>query len=247
MEKLGEVLAHRRWVRRQRPFPHVVAQNVFVPEFYAELEAHFRSIERRHYKGSNNGYAAVTSEIRHHPGPLQIFLSREWHDLIAGLGGVVRTTGDVTVALHHHEPGGEPGWPHHDLAPGWYGDPPPGPHEVQAEDDRVDYFTGACPDGVTARETIRAVSVLYYLGNPEWSPGDGGETGLYPSHASGLRQDGTMVPPINNSIVVFECTPYSWHAYAGYARHERNCVVMWVHRPKQDVIDIWGESGIVYW
>ena len=32
---------------------------------------------------------------------------------------------------------------------------------------------------MSARETIRAVSVLFYLANPEWEPGDGGETALF--------------------------------------------------------------------
>ena len=39
--RLGELLANRRWVRRTRPFPHVYARVVFVPDFYARLDGEF--------------------------------------------------------------------------------------------------------------------------------------------------------------------------------------------------------------
>ena len=97
------------------------------------------------------------------------------------------------------------------------------------------------------RETVRAVSALFYLANPPWAEGDGGETGLYDSVAAGARTEGVLVPPVNNSLVLFECTPYSWHAYARASRHQRNSLVMWLHRPRQDVVERWGESSVVHW
>jgi 2-oxoglutarate-Fe(II)-dependent oxygenase superfamily protein len=247
--QLETVLANRRWVRRSRPFPHVVAGNVFVDAFYAELDAEFRRVRNDHpeaFARNMAGYDASGSELRHHAdGPLGIFASRPWHDLLARLMGV-SATGDVSGSLHHHEPGGAGGWPHNDLNPGWFADPAPGPDAVRlAATSGVNYHTGARPDGVAAHETIRAVSVLFYLANPEWQPGDGGETGLYATQ--GAAGPAAAVPPVNNSLVLFECTPYSWHGFISNRRTERNCVVMWLHRERDEVVDRWGAPSIVGW
>jgi hypothetical protein len=244
------LLAHRRWVRRSLPFPHVVATNVFTDDTYAELTADFGRIMGAGAiaHATTPGYEAKSARLAEHvDGPLGVFLSRAWHDLVAGVVGVRTATGDVSGALHHHAPGGAAGWPHNDLNPGWFAGPPPAPDEIRVENvDGVDYHRGSADDA-SARETMRAVSVLFYLANPEWSAGDGGETGLFASAEAGSRGDGAFVPPVNNSLVLFECTPYSWHAYAGASRHIRNCLVMWLHRPKPEVVERWGEAAIAYW
>jgi 2OG-Fe(II) oxygenase superfamily len=246
---LAELIANRRWVRRARPFPHVVASNVFVADFATQLGAEFARIEREHpeaFRRNMTGYDASGADLgRYQDGPLAVFVSREWHDLIAGVAGV-RATGDVSASVHHHDPNSAGGWPHNDLNPGWYADPAPAPGHVRlAGTDGVDYHRGTRPAGVSARETIRAVSVLFYLGNPAWEPGDGGETGLWDSpHSAGPS---AAVPPVNNSLVLFECTPCSWHGYLANNAKPRNSVVMWLHRPKADVVARWGEPSIVRW
>ena len=244
---LAEVLQNRRWVRRTHPFPHVVAADVFVPAFYAELAAEFRRIAQEHpeaFRRSMPGYDAAGSEVGR-DGPLGVFVSRPWHDLVAGVGRV-QPTGDVSASLHHHEPGAASGWPHNDLNPGWFPEPAPDPGEVRLSiDGDVGYHRGERPPGVPARETIRAVSLLFYLANPPWSAGDGGETGLYRSPSD--PAPAASIPPVDNSLVLFECTPYSWHAFVSNRAKPRNSVVMWLHRPKADVIDRWGEAAIVPW
>lgn len=247
---MDELIAHRYWVRRLKPFPHVAVQNVFNQAFYDTLEDHYRRIVAVETKFNTRtpGYDASMALIRDNlDGPLAVFTSREWHDMIAGVAGVA-CTGDVSASLHQHQPGGNAGWPHNDLNPGWFAGPAPNDSETRYEGiDGVDYRTGKRPDGVEARETVRAVAVLFYLANPPWEPEGGGETGLFASVAAGQPRDGLRVPPLNNSMVVFECTPFSWHGYAGGSRNERNCVAMWLHRPKQDVIETFGEASIVYW
>lgn len=247
---MDELIAHRYWVRRLKPFPHVTVQNVFNQAFYDTLEDHYRRIaaDGTKFNTKTPGYDASMALIRDNlDGPLAVFTSREWHDIIAGVAGV-SCTGDVSASLHRHRPGGNAGWPHNDLNPGWFAGPAPNDTETRREGtDGVDYRTGKRPDGVDARETVRAVAVLFYLANPPWEPEDGGETGLFASLAAGQRGDGLRVPPLNNSMVMFECTPFSWHGYAGSSRNERNCVAMWLHRPKQDVIETFGEASIVYW
>lgn len=246
---LREHLANRRWVRRLTPFPHVVAQNVFTEAFAAALDDHFRWIEKAHpetFRRDMAGYDASGAQLDNfRDGPLGVFVSREWHDLVAGVAGV-RATGDVSASVHHHDPGGASGWPHNDLNPGWFGGPPPGPDEIRLPGDtEVDYNHGTRPDGVSARETVRAVSILYYLANDPWQPGDGGETGLY-RHC---RADalGAAVAPVNNSLVLFECTPYSWHGFLSNRVRARNSVVMWLHRDRAEAVERWGGDAIVHW
>lgn len=247
---LKDVLAQRRWVHREWPFPHTIAQNVFTDEFYKELEEDFRRVMglQAGRQSSPNYDANITLLSEHADGPLKVFLSREWHDMIAAVSGVTTATGDVSAALHHHEPGGRPGWPHNDLNPGWFGGPPPAGDEVRYENaEGVGYHHEPTDPAVTARANVRAVSLLFYLANPPWTPADGGHTGLYPSTAAAEQRQGMYVPPVNNTLMLFECTPFTWHGYAGHSRNERNSVVMWLHRPKQEVLDTWGDASIAYW
>lgn len=248
---LEPILANRRWVRRDTPFPHVVAGNVFTTDFYAQLHDEFARVEREHpdaFRRNMTGYDAAGADLGNfRAGPLGVFISRAWHDLIAQVAGVA-TTGDVSGGLHHHDPGARSGWPHNDLNPGWFAGPVPEPGEVRLPFvDKVGYHAGERPPGVTARETVRGVSVLFYLGNPEWQPGDGGETGLFTNVDSAARRPRAAVPPVNNSLVLFECTPFSWHAFVSNATKPRNSVVMWLHRPKDEAVARWGEHSIVHW
>lgn len=247
--ELDALLRNRRWVRRRLPFPHVVARDVFVPAFYERLASQFREVERERpqaFRRDMPGYDATGAALgTFADGPLGVFVSRPWHDLMAGLFGV-SATGDVNASLHHHEPGSADGWPHNDLNPGWFGGAPAGAGEVRLNTDyRVSYYTGEGPDATPARETVRAVSLLFYLANPDWHPGDGGETALYARRSGGAPA--VLVPPVNNSLVAFECTPHSFHGFVGNRRTVRNSVVMWVHRPPADVQDRWGAESIVRW
>ncbi|MEU8895320.1 2OG-Fe(II) oxygenase [Nocardia sp. NPDC048505] len=247
-----ELFAHRRWVRRATPFPHIYVRDVFVEEFYHRLATEYERVRRdrqpefhvvsEHYSAD----AISLNKLRN--GPLALFGSREWHDLIAGVTGV-RGTGDIEGAVHHHPPESPRGWPHSDLAPAWFGGPAPTAEEIRLPDDTVDIQTGERESGVEARELVRGVAVMFYLANdPGWEAGDGGETALF-AHVNGRHdpEPDLLVPPLNNSMVIFECTPRSWHSFAGGNTHDRNSVVMWLHRPKSEAVRRWGEDHIVKW
>ena len=177
-----------------------------------------------------------------------MFVSREWNDVVAGVIGTA-VTGDVHATFHHHEIGSASGWPHNDLSPGYFEDPSPGPGEVRLSDpDKIVYGKGARDESTRTHEVIRAVSVLFYLNNGPWQPGDGGETALFASN-SDARAVGpaATVPPVDNSMVIFECTPFSWHTYLSNRVKPRNSLVMWLHRRKDETVQRWGEQSIVYW
>jgi hypothetical protein len=86
-----------------------------------------------------------------------------------------------------------------------------------------------------------------YLAEPDGYAGWGGETGLYRSSSSPVGRPVVAVPAVNNSLVSFECTPFSFHSFVTNPYAERNCLVMWLHRSRNDVIDRWGEQSIVSW
>ncbi len=245
-----DLLAHRRWIRRTKPFPHIYVRDVFVDSFYRRLAVEF---ERAHTERPElfapvaQGYSATgvqLTELRN--GPFEVFLSRAWHDLIERVAGV-STSGDVEGSLHRHQPGSPRGWPHHDLAPAWFPVTEPGPEEVGLPDPGIDLKTGARPASVPARELVRAVAVLFYLGNGGWQPGEGGETALFSDISGATPTPAVVVPPLDNSMIVFECTPRSWHTFLGANAVARNSVVMWLHRPKEQAVSRWGGDRIVQW
>ena len=249
---LEALLDNRRWIRREDPFPFITATNVFRPDFYAELDAEYRRLEHEHpeaFQRNMPGYDASGASLNNYQdGPLGIFLSRPWHDLLASVTGVP-CNGDVSGSVHHHDVGGKSGWPHNDFNPGWFhGDPVTDPNEVRGADTYgVNYRTGERAAGVSAHKSVRAVSLLFYLGNPDWEPGDGGETGLFRNLETARRGPWAAVPPINNSLVMFECTPYSFHAFVSNINKPRNSVVMWTHRDYADAAAQWGEHSVVDW
>src|ERR1700738_2835909 len=92
---LESVLASRTWLRRQRPFPHVLARDVFTTDFYRDLEAHLRSIlatglsevpDRSRFGRNIPGYDAYSTGFgAQSTGPTALFLSPAWRDLLCGL------------------------------------------------------------------------------------------------------------------------------------------------------------------
>ena len=257
MRTLSDCLQNRRWQWRASPFPHVVARNVFTEPIYREQAAAFRAILDRGLADSTDpdrfsrsvaGYDVFAYNFhRRLSGSLDIFLSREWHDTIANAVGVT-ATGDVKGGFHHHAVGSASGRVHNDLNPGWFSGQSD-PNEINLSNHGLcNYHNGAThlPD-TTPRETVRAAALIFYLNNPDWKSGDGGETGLYSGNRDPVEAPAVTIPPIDNSLMLFECTPHSYHAFIANMRRERNSLIMWVHRRKDEVVRRWGERAIVKW
>ncbi|MBB5402643.1 2OG-Fe(II) oxygenase [Paraburkholderia youngii] len=248
---LDELLANRRWWRRDEPFAHVVAHDVFKPGFHEQLTAafgHAQRSEARPFKRNMPGYDALGMDLPPHcSGPLAVFICRAWHDMLARLFSI-EATGDMAASLHHHPVGSASGRPHNDLNPGWFIDQRRADGINVADHTLCSYRTGvAAHAGLTRHVTVRAAAMIYYLGNPVWCAGDGGETGLYERADDPVGRPRVSVPPINNSLVCFPCMPYSYHSFISNRRHVRNAVVLWVHRSMRDAIERWGSHEIVQW
>ncbi len=223
------------------------AVNVFRPEVYEGLEGAFHEWQESSgggtpLPGHDLRGATVTAAWT---GPLRLFASRGWHDLIAGAVGVTDATGHVNLGLHHHEPYCDPGFPHTDLNPAWFPRRSRG-GVVLADPARVEYTTGAVHDeDARPVRVARAVAVLYYLANPRWSPEHGGQTGLYRSGRDAPDEAISEVPPHSNSLLAFECTPWSLHGFVGGGSASRNSLVHWLHRPIAQAEQRWGQDAIL--
>jgi hypothetical protein len=246
--RLEDLLAHRRWWTCDTPFRHLRVDDVFRPDVYAGLERDFLArIEGDELKRNLPGYDAsalgLTAETA---GAFDIFLTRQWHDLIAGVFGLP-ATGEVIATLHHHAAGSRSGTPHNDLNPGWFPAAPVlGSDEVRVHDPaRCNYRTGHSLTGQPTRERVRGVTVLYYLATP--TDVRGGGTGLYRSARQEVERPDVVVAPRNNSLMAFECTPYSFHSFIANHGRPRNCLAMWLHRSLDDVVGRWGRASIVEW
>jgi hypothetical protein len=255
---LARLLERDPWVLCNDPFPHIRARAVFTPAVYSELDAAFETLlggrqlpswTDARFSRNMPGYDASAIDFDICVGwPFSLFASRPWHDLFARLLDV-DAIGYVSGALHHHAAGSRDGAVHNDLNPGWFAARDSGEEIVIPRGDLCNYRNGMtlADANVTAFETMRGVAVIYYLNNPQWCPGDGGETGLYRAARDVTANCVVAVPPLNNSLVAFECTPNSFHAFRTNPRHPRNSVCVWLHRPKETVLDKWGSSAIVPW
>ena len=250
-------LGNRRWIESRHPFPHVRATDVFNDKLYEELADAFLSLLKTESTSNQRGstfaktittYDAYIGRIpRSQNNPLRIFLSRPWHDMLAKLFKVP-ATGDVNVELHHHQIGSLNGRVHNDLNPGWFTGEAEAGMTNEPGRGRGSYKFG--PPAVaeeSAHQRVRAVAMIFYLANPVWKAGDGGETGLYRTSSDGVEAPIVAVAPRNNSFVAFECSPFSFHSFLSNSRTERNAVVLWLHRPYREAVSCWGEKAIVHW
>jgi hypothetical protein len=240
---IPDILANRRWWRCQQPFPHYVAPRVFTQETYRALVTAFRATtaSQRGYLAKHDIHGTTFGPAL--TGPLRLFASRPWHDMLAGLFGVA-ATGHVSGGTHYHERRSSNGFPHNDLNPGWFIDYSSPDGIILPQHDLCQYTTGATTSSETPRRVIRAVAAIYYLGNPAWKPGDGGETGLYASASDPIDSPVARIAPRNNTLLAFECTPYSFHGFISNGAHPRTSIVMWLHRESSDVEARWGPGVI---
>lgn len=252
-----EAINQGSWTRNDTPFVHYTRTNIFQPRYLREMEAQFEewlhggvAVDGARVKFAQKiqGYETLTLRLfAGVDGALSILLGWVWHDMLAELCDI-QSTGDVLAALHVNPPGTPCGSPHTDLCSGWF----PRPARDNARPNmwsahETDSYMGSTHAArMHAEQTVRAATMILYLNNGPWRPGDGGETGLYCAGVSDPLQYVKKLAPIDNSAVVFECSPQSNHAFLQTAK--RRCsVVLWLHRRLQDGVSRWGAEAIGSW
>jgi LPS sulfotransferase NodH len=232
---LAPLLGNRRWWFSTRPFRHVVAHGVFAPEFYEQLLAAFQAMTDGDALAYNTEHDFVGRSLNTGTeGPLSVFVSEQWHDLFARLFGIV-TTGQSTAGIHRHFPGSRNGFPHNDISP------QPLVNDVMPDEIIVHGGADAAPaDNV---ETVRAVAILFYLNNGPWRPSHGGQTGMYRHWSDPVSRPLAAAPPVDNSLLAFECSPYSYHSFMANSTR-RDSVISFLYRTLDDFVAVWGPDGV---
>jgi hypothetical protein len=247
-----DALADHAWLRCSLPFPHIIARNVFKPDYYAALECQIRGMLKdlsevaapgrlsRNLPGYDAyalGLAAMTGE------PTDLFFTLEWRDVVAGIWGVSPTP-YMFVGIHHHTRGSASGFIHNDFNPVWF--PRAIDERVQTPNNKLcSYKTGAGPLPPEQKvEVVRGAALILYLANRGWWPGDGGEIGLYESPDASVDDPAVAWPPENNSLVSFECTPRSFHTFLTNTRIARTSIIMWIHRPLNEAVSLYGRENL---
>ena len=62
-----------------------------------------------------------------------------------------------------------------------------------------------------------------------------------------MNSPAAAVPPVNNMLLAFECTPNSYHSFISNKVAERNSVIMWLHRSDEMAVNRWGENTLERW
>ncbi len=255
--RLSEILQRRPWRYRVSPFPHFTARDVFVPLFYEAIASEFQRIKdlgldesadpTRFSRNMPNSDAYAWNFPPEIDGPLAMFYSLEWHHLLCRLT-MADCTMDVNGALHHHQLHSQNGSVHRDLAIAWFSRQvrPDGMNPMDLS--RCSYSRGSIRDSsIDVYESVRAVTMIFYLANPPWKSGDGGETGLYSSASDPVDCPAIAIPPENNSLLVFENTPASYHSFISNKRTTRNSLILWLHRTKQSTLARWPTERVYLW
>lgn len=241
------------WVRHTRPFPWVHGRDVFTAPMAEAIRTALAELRSRGLSERNDP-TRLSRNMAHSDAyswnlpadigpPFDAFCMASWHAVIGALFGG-EMTGDVNVAVHVHQPHSATGSIHRDLGEGWFSDQPRPDGANVMDLQRCSYTSGRAAPAVAVRRTARAVTMIYYLGNPGWQPSDGGCTGLYRHPDDDLAAPAARVEPVDNSLLVFENTPNSWHSFLSNGTTERTSVILWLHRTVEDAERRW-DSGIV--
>lgn len=241
------------WHQAATPFRHLRAAEVFDADTYTGLAAQFRAVldttsgvrpgryRMRPAPGSNDGLIlGLTEPLAAAFAPL--FTEAWLRDLarLLDLPFVPRIEG----ALHSNPQGSRTGWIHTDCCSAWFDESrQPADTLILPPRGRCNYFTGKrrTADAEPA-EYIRAATLIFYLCNDGWTPGDGGETGLYSRGHESKDTVEVLIPPVNNSLFLFECSPHSYHRFVTNPGRARNSVILWLHAHVDDALARWGDG-----
>jgi hypothetical protein len=251
MERIAELDPEGEWYLLDRPFRHVRAEMVFRKKTYDALVEAFVSLKEREgcdqsetarFSKRQPGYdaemLAVDQEVASFFSPL---FERRWTRFLGGLLGLPDRA-QIDGGLHHIPVDSRSGWVHNDFCSAWFDEGTTG--DIIFPDRRkCDYFSGTLKSAdARPREYIRAATMIFYLQNDDWQKGCGGETGLYTASAPDLGACST-VPPLSNSLLLFECSPHSYHRLLANPGCPRRSVIMWLHDTVQDTQSRWGDGA----
>jgi hypothetical protein len=218
------------------PFNHMTVVNAFKNDLAIALSNDFEKLIQRGKPIGKVGELAEVeySAIGYTPTLFEFsnslfssLASLELKNAIAEYFGAVLDE-NITMGLHRHESPSKPGWKHSDFTIVSFPNVPPnlGAQRIYTGDCGVDYADDSRDRQPNTIKSARAIACIYYIANADWKDGMGGETGLYSRDGSQLV---TKVAPKNNSLLIFEVSPTSYHCYLGSNAMCRSSVIWWYH------------------
>lgn len=242
-----------RWWQCSSPFCHFRATDVFDMSIYKALCQQFSLIledtkndnaseyKMRRAKGNNDCLIlGLNDELASVFYPL---FTEEWLRSLADLLDL-KFLPRIEGALHSNPINSQTGWIHTDCCSAWF-------DECDIIEDklmfpprkRCSYFTGKrMSPNAEPKEYIRAATMIFYLCNEGWQQGDGGETALYSTSEELEHTTVKRVPPLNNSLFLFECSPHSYHRFISNPGRVRNSIILWLHSSVEDAEARWGDG-----
>ena len=237
--------------RYTKPFVHYRATNVLNEDSYSKISSAFLSILsnksgdndcklKRFNKNYDTLMLGINSKLAAMFSPfftegflssVSEFLSKPFVKRIEG-------------GLHSNPRNSLTGYIHTDFCSGWFDESSISDEGIIfPERSRCDYFTGAIKSP-TAKpvEYIRSATLIYYLCNDGWQAGDGGETALYGASRFNSNTFFDLVPPVNNSLLLFNCSPHSYHRFISNPGKTRNSLILWLHSTVDYAVSRWGNS-----
>jgi 2OG-Fe(II) oxygenase superfamily len=249
MERLAELNPKGEWWLHKRPFRHIRAERVFRKDVYQSLETAFLALRdadatnaegELRFRQGQRGYDAFILAMRQNLAPrFAPLFEQRWIEFLADLLDLPALA-QIDGALHHIPINSRSGWVHNDFCSGWFDGEVTG--DIVFPDHRnCDYFTGTAKSReAQPQEFIRAATMIFYLQNDGWKEGCGGETGLYASRVGSGEM--CMVAPLNNSLLLFECSPHSYHALIANPGCQRNSIILWLHSSVENAQSRWGRA-----
>ena len=211
------------------PFHYVVIKNLLRDDIYNRLCGDFDEIIKRAppvYKTENGKtYNALIAGLSKEDlkNGYDFFGSQQWMDFVSDLFCITFNK-YISASLHYHEAPSKSGWPHTDLNICAFNDDPE--MRIQVGTNGANYADDTAGRQPHAVKCLRWVAGLYYYNNKQTiTEADGGGTGLY--DATGQTVIKSSLPQ-NNSLILFEISPVSYHSFIG-ANFNRSALVHWFH------------------
>jgi hypothetical protein len=239
-------LPSRRDVRVD-PFRHVIIDHALPPQHHQAICAAFSVLQRQ---GLSERF--VTERLARFPGydaycwifgsdapaPLRLFVGSPLRDYCAQLFGL-ELSDEVVAEFHHHLPGSRSDSWHDDYNLAYFA--PAAQHGMNPWHFQCNYMDGSGLPAGQALTRYRALTLIYYFGADNWRPGMGGETELGAERGVSVECR-VAVAPRPNRLLVFECSPGSYHRFTSNIGFIRNSVILWYHGYGADALRRYGQA-----
>lgn len=239
MNKL--IVNYGNWYEHSSPFKHYRADNVLDSKTYAKIGANFIALQNGELKNSN-GETYQLEKLSQNYDALMLGMDNELAnyfkpfftiDFLKSIADFLNIPFNYQIdgGLHSNPKNSKTGWIHNDLCYAYFDS------NYFKEDkltfpkrDSCDYFTGRkTNDSASPQKFVRAAALIYYLCNHNWKDGDGGETALYSAKNISRDTISELVAPKDNSLILFECSPHSYHRFVNNPGRTRNSLIFWLH------------------